>query len=210
MKTNPYKIVQYFEETLAEFVGSKYAVAVDNCSNALFLCCKYLNVGKVTIPAKTYVSVPCSIIHAGGEVEFEHTEWSGSYQLAPYPIYDSACKLSKGMYMPGTLQCISFSGNKPLKIGKGGMIFTDNTDAFKWFKLARYEGRNEISIMEDEFKVLGWNMYMTPEQAARGLVLASYLKEENVIHPIYPDLSKFEIYKAKNNVETRPTRNTEA
>jgi dTDP-4-amino-4,6-dideoxygalactose transaminase len=44
MKHNPYKIVQMFEEEIAEYTGSPYAVALDNCTDALFLCCTYLNV----------------------------------------------------------------------------------------------------------------------------------------------------------------------
>ena len=189
---NPYKIVDEFEKKMANFVGSKYAVAVDNCTNALFLCCKYLKVKEVTIPSKTYVSVPCSIIHAGGTVNFESFEWTGSYQLKPYPIYDSACELSRGMYKKDTFQCVSFIANKILNIGKGGMIFTDSTDSVKWFKKARYEGREEINLMEQNvFDFIGWNMYMTPEQAARGLTLMLHLKDVNKIkNSIYPDLSK--------------------
>ena len=55
---NAYKVVNDFEKAMADFVGSPYAVAVDSCTNALFLCCKYLKVKEVTIPCKTYVSVP--------------------------------------------------------------------------------------------------------------------------------------------------------
>jgi hypothetical protein len=44
--------------------------------------------------------------------------------------------------------------------------------------------------------MLGWNMYMTPEQAARGMVLATYLKDVNVTYPVYPDLSKFPIFQS--------------
>ena len=44
MKHNPYKIVQMFEEEIAEYTGSPFAVALDNCTDALFLCCAYLNV----------------------------------------------------------------------------------------------------------------------------------------------------------------------
>lgn len=188
---NPYKVVNDFENAMSNFVGSKYAVAVDSCTNALFLCCKFLNVKNVTIPAKTYVSVPCSIIHAGGKVKFEQLEWEGSYQLKPYPIYDSACKLSKNMYEPETYQCISFTYNKILNIGKGGMIFTDNYQAVQWLRKARYEGRDEVPLTEQEvFDFAGWNMYMTPEQAARGLTLLPYLKDQNIRKPVYPDLSE--------------------
>jgi hypothetical protein len=70
------------------------------------------------------------------------------------------------------------------------MIFTDNATAVRWFKLARYEGREEKPLLEQEnFDFVGWNMYMTPEQAIRGLVLASYLNDYEIKFPVYPDLS---------------------
>lgn len=189
MKQNPYQSVKDFENRLAEFVKAPYAIAVDSCTNAIFLCCKWLGVQSVTIPSKTYVSVPCAILHAGAKVNFENIEWQGKYQLSPYPIFDSACQLSKGMYEANTFQCVSFSHNKIIPIGKGGMIFTDCEKAYKWFKLARYEGREECPLLEQkEFIMAGWNMYMTPEQASRGLALSCELKEHNIIFPQYPDL----------------------
>lgn len=188
---NPYQVIKDFEKRMAEFVGSPYAISVDSCTNALFLCCKYLEVKKVTIPSKTYVSVPSAIIHSGGQVEFEDLDWIGSYQLKPYPIYDSACRIARNMYQKDTFSCISFSHNKILNIGKGGMIFTDNEEAMRWFKLARYEGREEVPLLEQEkFVMAGWNMYMTPEQAARGLTLSYYLRDEQITIPKYPDLSE--------------------
>ncbi len=72
---NSYEVVESFEKRVADYAGSKYAVAVDSCTNALFLSCFYLNVKKVKIPKRTYVSVPCSIIHAGGSVEFVDEDW---------------------------------------------------------------------------------------------------------------------------------------
>jgi len=168
---NPYKIVQMFEEEVAQYTGSPFAVAVDSCTNALFLSCKYLNVKEVTIPKKTYLSVPMSIIHSGGEVVFEDQKWSGIYQLKPYPIYDSAKRLTSNMYIPGSFMCLSFHIKKQLPIGKGGMILTDNYKAVEWFKKARYEGRGEVNYKDDSIDMLGWNMYMTPQQASHGLAL---------------------------------------
>jgi dTDP-4-amino-4,6-dideoxygalactose transaminase len=191
-----YKPVRDFEDAIASFTGSPYAVAVDSCTNALFLCCKYLKVAEVTIPCKTYVSVPSAIIHAGGRVVLEKSDWEGLYQLKPYPIFDSACMLAKDSYVPGNFLCLSFSANKPLNIGKGGMILTDRPEAARWFKLARYEGREEMDLADQrDIEVLGWNMYMTPEQAARGRVLLSYLPSFNRVKRIYPDLSRFEIFR---------------
>jgi len=199
---NPYKIVKFFEEEIADYAGSPYAVSVDSCTNAIFLVCKYLKVTQVTIPSKTYLSVPQSIIHSGGEVIFDTSEetnsWKGIYQLKPYPIYDSAKRLTSNMYIPNSFMCLSFHIKKHLKIGKGGMILTDNADAVKWFKKARYEGRSEKLYHEDDIDMLGWNMYMTPQEASHGLALMQNyplempdLDENNG----YRDLTEFSVFK---------------
>jgi len=171
IKHNPYNIVKMFEEEVAEYTGAPFAVAVDSCTNALFLCCKYHKVIEVTIPKRTYLSVPMSIIHSGGEVVFEDRDWSGAYQLKPYLIYDAAKRLTSEMYIPGTAMCLSFHIKKTLSIGKGGMILTDDYKMVEWLKKARYEGRSEVNYKEDNIDMLGWNMYMTPQQASHGLAL---------------------------------------
>jgi len=175
---DPYTVVRDFEKAVAEYAGSKYAVAVDSCTSALFLSCKYLGVKEVTIPCRTYVSVPCAIIHAGAKVRFEDIAWDGIYQLKPYPIYDGACEFCRGMYRGG-FHCLSFSSNKPVNIGKGGMILTDDAQAVEWFRLARYCGRHEMPHQQDTFAMVGWNLYMTPEQAARGIHLMCHVKDQN-------------------------------
>lgn len=204
MRHNPFKIVDMFEEHIADYTGAPYAVAVDSCTNALFLACKYLQVKEVVIPAKTYLSVPQSIIHAGGQVKFRELDWHGIYQLEPYPIWDSAKRLTSGMYIPGNFMCLSFHIKKHLKIGKGGMILTDNLDAVKWFKQARYEGRNEVPYKEDDIKVMGWNMYMTPVEAAMGLALMQNYPEHMPDQPEpggYRDLREFTLFKNMETVE---------
>lgn len=201
-KHNPYKIVQMFEEEIALYTGAPYAISVDSCTNALFLTCKYLQVEEVTIPSKTYLSVPMSILHAGGEVIFDKSpktnHWVGIYQLKPYPIYDAAKRFTSGMYIPGTYMCISFHIKKRLGIGKGGMILTDNKEAVEWFKKARYEGRSEKYYKEDSIENVGWNMYMTPQEAAHGLALLQTLPEHNSdIDEVngYRDLTDFPVFK---------------
>jgi GNAT superfamily N-acetyltransferase len=199
IKHNPYKIVRMFEESIADYTGAPYAISVDSCTNALFLCCKYLEVKDVMIPSKTYLSVPESIMQAGGNVIFdtERNNWTGTYQLKPYPIWDSAKRLTSNMYIPGSFMCLSFHIKKTLKIGKGGIILTDDENAVEWFKKARYEGRSEKLYKEDNIQTEGWNMYMTPQQAAHGLcLLQNYplhvpdLGEENG----YSDLRQFDLF----------------
>lgn len=200
-KHNPYRIVKMFEEELSEYTGAPYVITVDSCTNALFLCCKYLEVGEVTIPSKTYLSVPMSIMHSGGEVVFDKREmtnhWEGVYQLKPYPIYDSAKRFTSGMYEPSTFMCLSFHMKKHLNIGKGGAILTDNKEAYEWFKKARYEGRSEKFYKEDSIDQLGWNMYMTPQQAAQGLCLMQNYpehKEDQQEKGGYRDLTEFPVF----------------
>lgn len=125
----------------------------------------------VTIPKRTYFSVPFGIIHAGGAVKFEDRKWRGAYQLKPYPIMDSAIRFRKGMYRPGFFWCLSFHYCKHIPIGRGGMILTDSRKAADWFRKMRNDGRREIPKEMDRVELKGWNAYMTPEQAARGLAL---------------------------------------
>lgn len=196
MKHNPYKIVEMFEEEVAEYTGAPYAVAIDNCTDAIFLCCSYLKVSEVTIPKKTYLSVPQSIMQAGGKVLFDDTEWKGMYQLRPYPIYDSAKRFTSGMYVAGSYMCLSFHPKKILKMRKGGMILTDDFDAYKWLKKSRHEGRQEIPYVQDNIKCMGYNMYMTPPDAADGLWLMSGMEKHNPDSvEDYPDVTKNDLFK---------------
>lgn len=200
MKENPYEIVNMFERAVAEYTGAPYAVAVDSCTNALFLCCMYEDVkGKeVVIPKRTYLSVPQSIIHAGGEVVFEDIRWQGMYNLGRTKIWDAAKRFTSNMYLPGTHMCLSFHIKKILKISKGGMILTDDKNAVEWFKKARYEGRSEKKYHEDDITMHGWNMYMSPQQAAHGLALMQNMPEQNddlPEDPPYKELTTFTIFR---------------
>jgi len=164
-------VIRQFEKTIAEHCGAPYGVAVESCTAALLLCCIYLKVKEVTIPKKTYYSVPFSILHAGGTVNFESLKWRGAYQLKPYPIIDSAMRFKKAMFEPGKLMCLSFHYAKHIPIGRGGMILTDNKKAAEWFRVMRNDGRREVPKEMDKVRLAGWNFYMNPEQAARGLSL---------------------------------------
>lgn len=202
-----YDITDKFEDELCRYTNAKYCIAVDNGSNALFLSLMYENIKgqEITIPNRTYPSVPCEIIHAGGKVVFEKVKGEtlkGAYQLKPTKVWDSALRFTADMYIPNTYMCLSFTGPyKHLKLSKGGAILTDDYNAYLWFRRARFSGRRECSYHDDNFDMLGWNMYMLPEVAVRGLL---YMKQfynidstkrynEDLELP-YPDLSKFKVY----------------
>ena len=213
MASGIYKVTEDFEKALADYTGAKYVVTLDNMSNGLFLALYYehyvnksIKTDTITIPNRTYPSVPCEIIHAGAKVKFEPVEGTtikGAYQLHPTNVWDSALRFTADMYIPGTHMCVSFTGPyKHFKLSKGGAILTDSHDAYLWFKRARYSGRRECSYHDDNFDMLGWNFYMMPELAARGLLLMNQFYGAGVNKKVnedlelpYPDLSKFEIYK---------------
>jgi len=212
MANGIYKITDDFEDKLAHYTGSRFAVAVDNMSNALFLALYYENHIKKSIkdgwvgcPSRTYPSVPCEIIHSGLKIEWEPVKGStlkGAYNLTNSNVWDSALRFTADMYIPKSHMCLSFTGPyKHFKLSKGGAILTDDYEAYSWFRRARYSGRREVSYHQDNFDMIGWNFYMMPELAARGLLLMGQFyeiggikKENDDLELPYPDLSKFEIY----------------
>lgn len=208
-----YKITEQFEEEISKYTGAPYVITVDNQSNALFLALTYEKItGKeITIPSRTYPSVPCEIIHAGGKVKFSPVQGKtlkGAYQLKPTRVWDSALRFTHNMYIPTTHMCVSFTGPyKTLKLSKGGAILTDDYHAMLWFKRARFSGRRECSYHTDHFDMIGWNMYLMPELAARGLLLMKQfydlISEQPISNPDlelpYPDLSKFDVFTKEND-----------
>ena len=199
-----YKVVRDFERAMAKFTGAPLAISVESCSAAIFLSClwcKVKDISEIEIPKFTYPSVPASIINAGGRVRFKDVDWQGDgyYFFGRTPIIDSAKRLRRNMYRPDYFMCLSFHAHKALPIGRGGMILTDNRKAVKWLKSARFDGRHEQSLDKDKLTMVGWNMFMAPEQAARGLELMQWIVGDNIAPPDpYQDLSKYKFYTEAN------------
>ncbi len=196
---NAFQVVKDFERALCDYAGSPFAVTVNSCTMALLLACRYLNVGEVSIPRRTYVSVPQSIIHAGGRVVFDDRNWSGSYSLNPYPITDSARRFTSGMcrQIYDGFRCVSFHESKILGHDQGGAILHADPIADEWFRRARFDGRREgVAPKDDHFDMIGYHCYMSPGIAAELLRKLSHLPEHNEDLPNdeYPDLSQFPIF----------------
>ena len=59
--------------------------------------------------------------------------------------------------------------------------------------------------MDDEFAMIGWHFYMTPEDAARGIILMDQIPEENEDSgnwKNYPDVSKARFLNDKDESST--------
>ena len=203
--TDNFDIVNMFEKRLAKFAGSKYAVAVDSCTHAIHLCLEWeklkdLPKYHITLPSRTYVSVPMQCINAGFKIEFKDIEWQDRYFIEPYHIIDAAGCFYKDMFcdFESYQFCISFGSKKPFALGKGGMIFTDNFRAYKWLKFASFDGRDRHKgVMEDTFESIGWHYQMIPEVAAQGLVkfnMGQYVEGSAHYH-YYRNISKLPCFK---------------
>lgn len=206
---NAFDIVRDFEAALCEYTGAPYAVAVNSCTNALFLALKYqfdtvdtpgYHGGDVFIPNKTYISVPMQIKHAGFDVKFEPIAWEGMYELYPLKIWDAARRFTSGMYNTNMgYICVSFHWNKILGVQQGGAILHNNWEFDKWARKARFDGRAESTPAGflGQYDMLGYHMYMSPEIAAEGLVRLMHLPKNNPDLPNddYPDLSQIELFK---------------
>ena len=198
---NPYDITRMFEADLCAYTGAKYAVAVNSGTAAILLACelhwpKSSSAG-LFIPARTYVSVPCAIRHAGYHVSFEDIEWSGEYQIKPLPVWDSARRFTSSMYRAGQFQCVSFAAAKILGAEQGGAILHDNVHADRWFRRMRFDGRTEgIDPLHDNFDLVGHHCIMLPSVAALLRVRLHHLPKVNadLPHYEYPDLSKHKAF----------------
>lgn len=203
MKHNPYQVVKDFEQAIADYTGSKYAVAVSSCTEAIMLACAYHKVQEVTIPKHTYVGVPMAILNAGGRVNFSDEEWYGLYRLSPYNIWDSARWLTADMYKTirnqskGAFVCISLHWSKTLSVGWGGAILHDDKKADQILRKMRFDGRTEgVKPKDDTFDVRGYHCMMSPAQAAEALTRLSFLPRHNNPLPNddYADLSKVKLF----------------
>lgn len=196
-----WEVVDRFERAIAEYCGAPYAVSVDSCTNALYLCFKHCwdvapnaEAWVMYVPKRTYAGVVRAALNADLSPTFRDWNWAGEYDLrvGRCVIVDAARWLRRGMYHSGTWTCLSFQATKHLPIGRGGAILCDRKEDYDWFRKARFDGRDIESDLwkQEEF---GWGIhcYMTPPDAARGLWLLGGLKDNNEPLPgEYPDLSK--------------------
>jgi dTDP-4-amino-4,6-dideoxygalactose transaminase len=130
----------------------------------------------------------------GISYDYTDKQWIGEYQFISTRIWDSARLLKQDMYRPGQLQCLSFGYGKPLEIGRGGAVLTDDVEVYDTLKHQCYDGRDlTISPWEQQkiFKV-GYHYKPTIEEAVRGLELLPNIDQEPK-YKEYPDLRNISI-----------------
>ena len=196
---NPYEINNELEKQLCEYTGAPYCIVLDSGTSAITLSCVIHNVDEAEVPINTYISVPFAIIHGGGKPKFIDLEWEGMYQFKPYPIWDCALRLKRGMYIPKTHMILSFSTRKQLPIGKGGAILLDSEEEYNRLKRLRYNGRPETTYHDtDDITEISFNMVLHPILASIGVEMMKTFPDNPPDKPVSMnglDLTKFSVFK---------------
>ena len=191
--------VTEFESQIAEFFGAPYAVATDSCTHALELCLRHTQEDCITIPKRTYVSVPMTCMKLGLNWHWKEEEWSDYYYLGFTNIIDAAVLWGENTYIPNTYMCLSFQFKKHLNLGRGGAILLQNQEDYDTLKKMSYDGRDlSRAWIEQDIDTIGYHYYMTPEVAKTGIELLNERKKtpgKKWSHEDYPDLSKMSVFK---------------
>ena len=193
--------VKQFEERIAEFYGSKYAIATDCCTHAIELCLRYTNPKWLTVPAHTYLSVPMTLDKLGHKYSMTNDMWENYYYIGNTQIIDGAVYWKKNSYENHTFLCLSFQFKKHLSLGRGGMILTNDEQAAKDLKKMSYDGRlPDVPWAEQNVDMLGYHYYMTPETAQLGLDKLQTAIDNDPrqwSYKDYPDLRNMKVFSGK-------------
>ena len=193
-----FETVNKFEEEIAKFFGSPYAIAVDSCTHGIELSLRYNNVKSIMVPKHTYISIPFLSTKLNLGLNWTDQKWKDFYYVS-YSVIDAAVLWKLNSYVPNTFMSISFQYQKHLSLGRGGMILTDNKDAAIQLKKMSYDGRlPNIPWREQNIDTIGYHYYMTPETAQMGLdKLSTAITTQPRQWDIndWPDLTKMEIFK---------------
>lgn len=194
-----FEYVTEFESKIAEFFGAPYAVATDSCTHALELCLRHTHEDYITIPKRTYVSVPMTCMKLKLEWSWREEEWSDYYYLGDTNIIDAAVLWGENTYIPETFMCLSFQFKKHLNLGRGGVILLQNKEDYDTLKKMSYDGRDlSRPWAEQDITTMGYHYYMTPEVAKIGIELLNERKKtpgKKWSHRDYPDLTQMSVFK---------------
>lgn len=193
-----FQLVSEFENKIANFFGSNYAVATDSCTHALELAMRYSPSDFYTCPAHTYISVPFTFQKLGVNWNFKKTLWKDYYYISSN-IIDAAVYWKNNSYISNTFMCISFQFKKHLSLGRGGAILLQNEKDYINLKKMSYDGRNPgIPWAEQNINTIGYHYYMTPEVAKLGIKKfpqAAKTNPKKWSDKDYPNLTEMEIFK---------------
>ena len=82
-----FESIKIFENQIANFFGSPYAVAVDCCTHGVELCLRYKKVKTIQVPKHTYISIPFLANKLNIELQWKNENWKDYYYLTNHPYF---------------------------------------------------------------------------------------------------------------------------
>ena len=194
-----WKVVHDFESLISDWFGAKFGVAVDSCTHGVELCLRLKGVQKISIPKRTYLSIPFLSHKLGLPLEWRDESWENYYEISNSGVYDAAVLWKEKSYIPNSMMCLSFQFQKHLSLGRGGMILLDDEDSAKKLSKMVYDGRTpNVPWRDQNIDTIGYHYYMTPETAQLGINKfqdAIHTEPRKWVLEDWPDLTKMEVFK---------------
>ncbi len=193
--------IEKFEYDLAKYFNSPFAVSTDSCTHAIELCLRLVRPKhKITVPSRTYISVPFTLIKLNLDWQFKDIDWRDYYYLAGTNIIDAAVYFEKDSYVENSLMCLSFQHRKALSLGRGGAILCSKKQDYDLLKKMAWDGRDHNRLWkEQDIDVVGYHYYMTPETAELGSKkLKNVIPKPRQGSANYPYLPEMKVFKQKN------------
>lgn len=175
-------IVTRFEHTFADYVGARYAVAVNSETSAIFMIFRHFFSGRVVdVPAIIPPVVPTALINAGCTIRFtDNADWVGSSYLlhegvddtgTRRRVVDSAQRVDRDQYRTESesdtdIFLFSHYPTKPVGSCDGGTIVSNDPVFIGTMRQLCMNGtRPNPKSWNRELVRLGWKMYMNSIQA---------------------------------------------
>jgi dTDP-4-amino-4,6-dideoxygalactose transaminase len=199
--SNPFDAVKEFECMLQQYTGAPYAIVTDSCTHAIEIALRINLPKKTSFPCRTYLSVVMLMHKLNINYQFNEVNWFADkkYNFTSTHIWDCARYFKKNMYEKNQVQCISFNREKPLSIGKGGAILTDDPILAERANRMRYDGRDIFKYknwIDQEIFEPGFHYYLRPEECIVGMNLLSsqsLISQTDSMFLKYPDCSTMKI-----------------
>ncbi len=169
-----------FETAFARYIGAPYCVAINSCTQALFLCLEYLKSkndfraeGPIAVPSLTCAATAHVLRWAGIPLRFVDIDpetfamqktdlWSipvhyaGKYNEQPNILIEDSAHRILPKSFKGNLTCFSFYVTKNLTCGESGMIACNTLAEKEWFESARLYGLSKGAWRRYDVKG-GWH-----------------------------------------------------
>ena len=190
---NPFQAIVDFENMLCDLTGAPYAITTDCCTHALEMVWRIRPPSeRLVFPCRTYLSVLMTLHQLRISYELVDENWRQGYQFWGSNVWDCARQLEPEMYVPGQIQCLSFGRTKPLEVGRGGCVLTDDHDLAAKLSRMRYDGRDIMMYVPWEIQrdfSVGYHYYMRPEEAVTAMnkMLAGEFTDQTDAVYNYPD-----------------------